>query len=79
MKTNEQILASNMAKSLSNYIKLMKTQGECTGFIDGYNQALDDFAVVEMLEMLKEIATSEYTAPNVVRRVSKLIKQATEI
>jgi hypothetical protein len=33
-----------LQKALNEYINLKHTQEECTGFIDGYNQAMHDFA-----------------------------------
>jgi hypothetical protein len=42
VKSAEEVLI--LQKALNEYINLKHTQEECTGFIDGYNQAMHDFA-----------------------------------
>ena len=42
-----------LEKSLSEYISRKKSQDECSGFVDGYEQAIKDSNAPELLEAIQ--------------------------
>lgn len=53
LNVNKMEFKSKRDESVDNYIKHLRSQKECIGFVDGYDQALRDIKALEMLEMLK--------------------------
>lgn len=51
-----------LEKSLNEYISRKKSQDECSGFVDGYEKALEDSNAAGMLAMSLMMSASESSA-----------------